>query len=82
MGLPARSLAMVATAATTATSTPHAAAQLVSGAKFKQACEVFRLGGALDVPDWLAFSRTPTLRLDPAGRLHLRPGQDPTVTTI
>ena len=82
MGPPARLLAMMATAATTATSAPHAAAQLVSGAEFKQACEVLRLGDALDVPDWLAFSRTPTLRLGPAGRLYLRPGQDPTVTVL
>ena len=35
----------------------------------------------LDVPEWLAFSRTPALRLDPAGRLYLR-GDDPQVTVL
>ena len=78
----ARPLAALAIAATNvAFPTTHAAAQLVADAEFKEACEVLRLGGALDVPEWLAFSRTPALRLDPAGRLYLR-GEDPRVAVL
>ena len=81
MGPPARSLAMMTVAATTATSAPHAAAQLVADVEFKEACELLRLGDALDVPEWLAFSRTPVLRFDPAGRLYLM-GDDPHVAVL
>ena len=73
--------AVAAAAATVAFPTTHAAAQLVADAEFKEACEVLRLGGGLDVPEWLAFSRTPALRLDPAGRLYLR-GGDPHVAVL
>ena len=79
---PARSLAMMTVATTTATSATHGAAQLVADAEFKEACEVRRLGDALDVPEWLAFSRTPVLRLDPAGRLYLNADGSPTVTVL
>ena len=61
--------------------TTAATAQLVADAEFKEACEVLRLGDALDVPEWLAFSRTPVLRVDPAGRLYLR-GEDPQVAVL
>ena len=68
----AHPLAALAIATTTvAFPTTHADAQLVADAEFKEACEVLRLGGALDVPEWLAFARTPELQLDPAGRLYL-----------
>ncbi len=73
--------AVAAAAATVAFPTTHAAAQLVADAEFKEACEVLRLGGGLDVPEWLAFSRTPALELDPAGRLYLR-GGDPRVAVL
>lgn len=59
-----------------------AAAQLVADAEFKEACEVLRLGGALDVPEWLAFSRTPSLQLDPTGRLYLNADASPAVTVL
>lgn len=62
--------------------TTDAAAQLVADAEFREACEVLRLGGALDVPEWLAFSRPPSLQLDPAGRLYLNAGASPTVTVV
>ena len=82
MGLLVRSLAVIAIAATTATFPPtRATAQLVVEATLKEACEVLRLGDALDVPEWLAFSRTPSLRLDPTGRLYLR-GEDPQVAVL
>ena len=78
----AHPLAPVAVAATAVTfPTTHAAAQLVADAEFTEACEVLRLGGALDVPEWLAFSRTPVLRLDPTGRLYLR-GEDLRVAVL
>ena len=77
------SLAVMAVAVAAATSVPtHAAAQLVADAELKEACEVLRLGDALDVPEWLAFSGTPTLRLDLSGNLYLRAGQEPTVTVL
>lgn len=82
MGSRISSLAITAVAATTATlpATP-ATAQLVVEADPREACEVLRLGDALDVPEWLAFSRTPAIKLDPAGRLYLR-GEDPQVTVL
>lgn len=73
--------ALAAAAVTVAFPTTHAAAQLVADAEFKEACEVLRLGDALDVPEWLAFSRTPSIRLDSWGRLYLR-GQDPQVAVL
>lgn len=73
--------ALAAAAATVAFPTTHAAAQLVADAEFKEACEVLRLGGGFDVPEWLAFSSSPALRLDPAGRLYLR-GEDPRVAVL
>jgi len=74
--------AVVAVAATTvAFPTARAAAQLVTDAEFRQACEVLRLGDGLDVPEWLAFSRTPALKLDPSGRIYLR-GGDPQVAVL
>lgn len=77
-----RALPSIAVAATiVAFPATDAAAQLVADAEFKEACEVLRLGGTLDVPEWLAFSRTPSIELDPAGRLHLR-GGDPHVTVL
>lgn len=79
---PTRALPGIAVAATIAAfPATDAAAQLVADAEFKEACEVLRLGGALEVPEWLAFSRTPSIRLDPAGRLHLR-GGDPHVAVL
>ena len=33
------------------------------------------------MPEWLAFSRTPSIKLDPSGRLFLK-GQDPQVTVL
>ena len=68
-------------AAIVAFPTTAAAAQLVADAELREACEVLRLGGALDVPEWLAFSRTPELQLDPSGRLYLR-GGDPHVAVL
>ncbi len=68
-------------ASTVAHPTTPAAAQLVADAEFKEACEVLRLGDGPDVPEWLAFSRAPVLRLDPMGRLHLK-GDDPHVTVL
>lgn len=82
MGSRIRSLAIMAVAATTAMLPPTpATAQLVVEAEPREACEVLRLGDALDVPEWLAFSRTPAIKLDPAGRLYLR-GEDPQVTVL
>ena len=73
--------AVAAAAATVAFPTTHAAAQLLADAEFKEACEVLRLGDGLEVPEWLAFSRTPALRLDSTGRLYLR-GEDPHVAVL
>ena len=79
----ARPLAAFAVAATTVTfPTNHAAAQLVADAEFEEACEVLRLGDGLDVPEWLAFSSEPVLRLDPTGRLHVKAGGSPTVAVL
>lgn len=47
-----------------------------------EACEVRRLGGGIDVPDWQAFRREPVLELDRAGRLHVRQVGEPTVTVL
>ncbi|MDE2983510.1 MAG: hypothetical protein OXU69_02295 [Gemmatimonadota bacterium] len=78
-----RPLATIAVAlATFASTTARATAQLVADAGFKEACEVLRLGDGLDVPEWLAFSRTPALNLDPAGRLYLNADQSPAVTVL
>lgn len=78
-----RPLATIAVALAAVTSTPpHAAAQLVADAGFREACEVLRLGDGLDVPEWLAFSRTPALKLDPAGRLYVSADQNPAVTVL
>lgn len=77
-----RLLVITTVAATTAIFPPtHATAQLVADSEFKEACEVLRLGDALDVPEWLAFSRTPSLKLDPSGRLYLS-GEDPQVAVL
>ncbi|MYA64880.1 MAG: hypothetical protein F4139_01900 [Gemmatimonadetes bacterium] len=78
-----RPLATIAVSLATIASTPaRAAAQLVADAGFREACEVLRLGDGLDVPEWLAFSRTPALRLDPAGRLYLNADSSPAVTVL
>lgn len=82
MGSFIRSLAITAIAATTTTLPPtRATAQLIVEAELREACEVLRLGDALDVPEWLAFSRTPSIKLDRSGRLFLK-GQDPQVTVL
>ena len=82
MGSIIRSLAITAIAlATTTLPATRATAQLVVEAELREACEVLRLGDALDVPEWLAFSRTPSIKLDPSGRLFLK-GQDPQVTVL
>lgn len=82
MGSLVRSLAITAVAGTAAALTPiRTAAQLVVDAELREACEVIRLGDAIDVPEWLAFSRTPSIRLDPSGKLYLR-GDDPRVTVL
>ena len=47
-----------------------------------EACEVRRLGGGIDVPDWQAFRREPVLELDRAGRLHVRQVGEPMVTVL
>lgn len=78
---PALSVTVMAVATATLASATYAAAQLVADAEFKEACEVLRLGDGLDVPEWLAFSRTPVLEFDPAGRLYLK-GDDPHVTVL
>lgn len=78
-----RPLATIAVALATVASTPaRATAQLVADAGFREACEVLRLGDGLDVAEWLAFSRTPALKLDPAGRLYLNADQSPAVTVL
>ena len=77
-----RSLAITAVAATSAAlPATRVTAQLVVDAEPREACEVLRLGDDLDVPEWLAFSRTPSIKLDPSGRLHLK-GEDPQVTVL
>lgn len=82
MGSLFRPLAITAIAATTTTLPPtRATAQLVAEAELREACEVLRLGDALDVPEWLAFSRTPAVRIGPSGRLYLR-GEDPQVAVL
>ncbi|MYG81144.1 MAG: hypothetical protein F4187_04965 [Gemmatimonadetes bacterium] len=82
MGSFVRSLAITAIAGTAATLTPaRAAAQLVVDAELREACEVIRLGDAIDVPEWLAFSRTPSIRLDAFGGLYLR-GEDSQVAVL
>ncbi len=82
MGSIIRSLAITAIAlATTTLPATRATAQLIVEAELREACEVIRLGDALDVPEWLAFSRTPSIKLDPFGRLFLK-GQDPQVTVL
>ena len=76
------SLAITAIAATTATfPPPRTTAQLVVEAEPREACEVLRLGDALDAPEWLAYSQTPSVGLGPSGRLHLR-GEDPQVAVL
>ncbi len=82
MGSLIRSFAITAfTATTAAIPATRATAQLVADTDFREACEVLRLGDALDVPEWLAFSRTPAVRLGPSGRLYLR-GEDPQVAVL
>lgn len=78
-----RALPGIAAAATIiACPVTDATAQLVVDTEFMEACEVRRLGGALEVPEWLAFSRAPTLRLDPTGRLYLNADASPAVTVL
>lgn len=78
-----RALPGIAVAATiVAFPATDAAAQLVADAEFKEACKVLRLGGTLEVPEWLAFSRTPSIKLDPAGRLYLNADASPAVTVL
>lgn len=60
----------------------EAAAQLITDAEPVEACEVLRLGTGIDVPEWLAFVRTPSLKLDPAGRLHVQPLDGPPVVNV
>ena len=58
-------LATALMASTTAVS--EAAAQLVAEAEALEACAILRLGAGFNVPERLAFTRTPGLKLDPAG---------------
>ena len=59
-----RVLPAITAAATIVAPATDTAAQLVADAKLREACEVRRLGGALDVPEWLAFSRPPSSSAD------------------
>ena len=59
-----------------------AVSQLVTDAEPMEACEVLRLGDGLDVPEWLAFTREPSLRVDAMGRVYVRGGQEAAVTVL
>ena len=68
---------------TSTTAVSEAAAQLLAEAEPFEACEILRLGEGLNVPEWLAFARTPGLKLDPAGNLHVQPsGGSPVVNVL
>lgn len=73
-------LATALMASTTAAS--EAAAQLVAEAEALEACEILRLGAGFNVPEWLAFTRTPDLKLDPAGDVHVQPSGGPPVVNV
>jgi len=69
--------------ATTAAGVGEAAAQLIIDAETVEACEVIRLGTGIDAPEWLAFTRIPSLKVGPAGRLHVQPaGGFPVVNVL
>lgn len=73
---------MILVLATIATGLNEADAQLITDAETVEACEVLRLGAGINVPEWLAFARTPSLKLDPAGRLHVQPSGGPAVVNV
>jgi len=60
----------------------EAASQLITDAEPMEACEVLRLGGGLDVPEWLAFSSAPSLMPDAMGRILVRAGQVAEITVL
>ncbi len=68
--------------ATVALHTGEAASQLIADAEPMEACEVFRLGDGLDVPEWLAFTRAPGLMADATGRVYVRGGREAAVTVL
>ena len=68
--------------ATAAAGAIEAAAQLVTDAEPLEACEVLRLGAGMNPPEWLAFVRTPSLKVGPAGRLHVQPSGGPPVVNV
>jgi len=60
----------------------EAASQLIADAEALEACEVLRLGDGLDVPEWLAFTWAPSLRVDATGRVYVRAGQVAEITVL
>ena len=68
--------------ATVALNAGEAASQLITDGEPLEACEVLRLGEGLDVPEWLAFVRTPDLMLDAMGRVYVRGGQDAAIAVL
>ena len=68
--------------ATVALTSHQAASQLITDAESMEACEVLRLGGGLDVPEWLAFVSAPSLMPDATGRIHVRAGQVAEITVL
>lgn len=70
-------------ALTTLALTPgEVASQLIIDAEPMEACEVLRLGGGLDVPEWLAFASAPSLMPDATGRIMVRAGQVAEITVL
>lgn len=68
--------------ATVALNAGEAASQLITDAEPMEACEVLRLGGGLDVPEWLAFTSAPSLMPDAKGRIFVRAGQVAAITVL
>lgn len=70
-------------ALTTLALTPgEVASQLIIDAEPMEACEVLRLGGGLDVPEWLAFASAPSLMPDATGRILVRADQVAEITVL
>ena len=83
MGIAHRTGHIVAIAlATVALNSHQAASQLITDAVSMEPCEVLRLGGGLDVPEWLAFVSAPSLMPDATGRIHVRAGQVAEITVL
>ena len=77
---PHRILATALTAA--ALNAGEATSQLITDAESMEACEVLRLGGGLDVPEWLAFASAPSLMPDATGGILVRAGQVAEITLL